>query len=218
MASQFPNGTIFAVSTVLGAPNAVSGITNTNPAVATAAAPVADDSIVLINSNWPDLNDRIARTDNANSNSFELLGIDTTNEDRYEPGEGDGSVRVASGFVNLSQVRESTKSGGEQQFFTWQYLEDRSSRQRQRPTFKNAKVINLTLDYDPALAWYEALDTLDKAQELVVLRATLPNGAQMFYPVYPSFDADPSLTMNENMTNVATFSLAGDFTRYEPTP
>lgn len=218
MSSQFPNGTIFAVSTALGAANAVSDITNANPAVATAASPVADDSIVLITSNWPDLNDRIAKTAGASSNTFQLLGINTTDTDRYEAGEGEGSVRIASGFVNLSQVRESTKSGGEQQFFTWQYLEDRSSRQRQRPTFKNAKVINVTLDYDPALAWYDALDTLDKANEMVVLRATLPNGAQMFYPVYPSFDADPSLTMNENMTNAATFSLAGDFTRYEATP
>lgn len=218
MASQFPNGTIFAVSTAMGAAIPVTDITNADPAVASAASPPADDSIVLITSNWPDLNDRIAKTDGANSNSFQLLGIDTTDTDRYEAGEGDGSVRVASGFVNLSQVRESTKAGGEQQFFTWQYLEDRSSRQRQRPTFKNAKTINVTLDYDPALAWYEALDALDKANEMVVLRATLPNGAQMFYPVYPSFDADPSLTMNENMTNTATFSLAGDFTRYEATP
>jgi tail tube protein len=218
MSSQFPNGTIFAVSTVLGAPIVVSDISNANPAVASAAAPPSDDSIVLINSNWPDINERIAKTDNADSASFELLGINTLDDDRFEPGEGEGSVRVASAFVNLSQVTETSKSGGEQQFYTWQYLEDRSSRQRQKPTFKNAKVINVTLDYDPALAWYAALDTLDKAQELIVLRATLPNGAQMFYPVYPSFDADPSLTMNENMKNIATFSLNGEMTRYEATP
>lgn len=215
MSSQFPNGTIFAVSTALGAAIPVIDISNANPAVASAAAPPVDDSIVLITSNWPDLNDRVAKTDNATAGTFELLGIDTTDTTRFEPGEGDGSVRVVTSWVNLSQVRETSKSGGEQQFFTWQYLEDRSSRQRQRPTFKNAKVINLTLDYDPALAWYNALDQLDKQQQLVVLRATLPNGAQLFYGVYPSFDADPSLTMNENMTNAATFSLNSELTRYE---
>lgn len=50
-----------------------------------------------------------------------------------------------------------------------------------------------------------------------MLRATLPNGATIYYYVYPSFDADPSMTMNENMTNSATFSLIGDLTRYEAT-
>jgi hypothetical protein len=47
-----------------------------------------------------------------------------------------------------------------------------------------------------------------------VLRATLPNGALLYYGVYPSFDEDPSLDANENMTNKATFSLNSALTRY----
>src|SRR5690606_41188686 len=66
-------------------------------------------------------------------------------------------------------------------------------RQRQRPTFKNAKVLTVTLDYDPALAWYNALVEADALREPVVQRATLPNGVQLYYYVYPSFDGDPSL-------------------------
>lgn len=218
MSSMFPNGTIFAVSTGFGAAIAVSATTNANPAVASAAAPPADNSIVLISSNWPDLNDRVARTDNADLDGFELLGIDTTDVTRFASGTGSGSVKVVSGWVNLSQVRENTKSGGEQQYFTWQYVEDRSGRQRQRKTFKNAKSINITLDYDPALAWYDELSRLDKQQDLQILRATLPNGAQLFYAVDVAFDDDPSMTLNENMTNVATFSLNSELTRYEAAP
>lgn len=218
MSSQFPNGTIFAVSTALGAPITVTDISNADPAVASSATPPADDSIVLIASNWPDLVDRVAKTDLADSDSFALLGIDTTDTVRFEAGEGEGTVRVVTSWVNLSQVRETTKAGGEQQYFTWQYLEDRSGRQRQRKTFKNAKSINILLDYDPALAWYESLSDLDEAGELCVLRATLPNGAQLFYAVDVAFDDDPTLTMNENMTNAATFSLNSKMTRYEAAP
>lgn len=218
MSSMFPNGTIFAVSTALGAAIPFTALSNAINAVALAAAPPADESIVMIASNWPDLVDRVARTDNSDVDSFELIGIDTTDTLRYEPGEGAGSVRVVTDWVNLSQVRESTKAGGEQQYFTWQYLEDRSGRQRQRKTFKNAKSITILLDYDPALAWYEQLSTLDESGELCVLRATLPNGAQLFYAVDVAFDDDPSLTMNENMTNSATFSLNSKMTRYEPAP
>lgn len=215
MSAIFPNGTIFSVSTALGAAIAVSAISNANPGVATAAAPPADGAIGVITSGWAALTERVVRVANADSGSFELEGIDTTNLTRYPAGQGAGSFAVATGFVDLSQVTNSEKSGGEQQFYQWQYLEDRGGRQRQRPTFKNAKVLTVTLDYDPALAWYNALVEADALREPVVLRATLPNGVQLYYYVYPSFDGDPSLVMNTNMQNVATFSMISDFTRYE---
>lgn len=216
MAAYFPNGTVFAVSTAMAAAVPITAISNANPAVASSTTPPTDGSIVVLTSGWPTLSERVVRSDAADAGTFVLEGIDTTNVTRYPAGEGvPGAFMVASDFVNLSQVTTSEKQGGEQQFFTWQYLEDRSGRQRQRPTFKNAKSLTLTLDYDPALAWYEAMIELDADKDPVVLRATLPNGVQLYYLVYPSFDGDPSMTINENMQNTATFSMISDFTRYE---
>lgn len=211
----FPNGTIFSVSNALAAAVAISAISNANPAVASSATPPTDDSIIVLTSGWPDANGRVFRTQGADLDSFELEGLDTTSLQRYPAGAGAGSFRKVSTWVTLSQVRDVAKSGGEQQFFQWQYVEDISRRQRQRPTYKNAKVLTLTLDYDPALAWYEALTQADNLGEPVVLRAVLPNGAELYYSVYPSFDDDPSMTLNENMTNVATFSLNSQLSRYE---
>lgn len=216
MAAYFPNGTVFAVSTAKALAVAITAISNANPAVASTATPPANDAIVVMTSAWPDLSDRVVKAAGADADSFELAGIDTTSTARFPTGEGvPAAYAVYSGFVNLSQVTTSEKQGGEQQFFTWQYLEDRSGRQRQRPTFKNAKSLTLTLDYDPALAWYNALIEADAEKDPVVLRATLPNGVQLYYLVYPSFDGDPSMTINENMQNTATFSMISDFTRYE---
>ena len=152
MAAYFPNGTVFAVSTARAANVPITAITNAAPPVASTATPPTDGSVVVLNTGWPTLNDRVIVSDGADVDSFELAGLDTTSTTRYPAGEGvPGSFYVASDFVNLSQVTTSEKQGGEQQFFTWQYLEDRSGRQRQRPTFKNAKSLTLTLDYDPAL-------------------------------------------------------------------
>lgn len=218
MSSMFPNGTIFSVSTGFETAVAVSGISNAMPAVATlASGTVAAGTIALINSNWAGIDGRVARASGSTAGEVTLDGIDTTDDDIYTPGTGAGagSLLAVDTWVQLSQVTSSAKSGGEQQFYNWQYLEDRTRTQKQRPTFKNAKVLTLTLDYDPAKAWYTALEKLDEKAELIVLRAALPNGASIYYPVYPSFDADPSLTMNENMQNTATFSMAGKFTRYE---
>lgn len=218
MSAIFPNGTVFSVSTVLGAALAVSAITNANPAVASTTAPPADGSILIVKSGWPELNERVVRADNAAASTFALEGIDTTSLARFPAGQGAGSVIPVTTWVDLSQVTGVEKTGGEQQFFQWRYVEDRSSRQRQRPTFKNAKVITLTLDYDPALAWYEALREADAVKDTVVLRARLPNGDALYYLVYPSFDADPSMTLDQNMQNTATFSMTSEFTRYAPLP
>ncbi len=216
MSATFPNGTLFAVSTLFAPAVLVTAITNAANAVASAASPPADGSIVVVKSGWPDLNERVARTAEADADSFQLQGMNTTSLVRFPAGEGAGSVCVASGWVTLSQVTDVAKSGGEQQYYQWQYVEDRSGRQRQRPTFKNAKAITLTLDFDDALAWYSTLVEADAIKDPIVLRATLPNGKQLYYYVYPSFDGDPSMTINQNMQNTATFSMISDFTLYAP--
>jgi len=217
MSAQFPNGTIFSVSTARGAAIALTGLTNAAPPVASALTQPPDGTILLLNSGWVDVNERIVRSMDADpvDGTFVLDGINTANPARFPAGLGVGTVAPVQSWVQLSQVRDIAKAGGEQQFFTWQYVEDRTGRQRQRPTFKTAKSITLTLDYDPALAWYASLAEADAEKDPVVLQAVLPNSAQLYYYVYPSFDADPSMAMNENMTNTATFSLISDMTRFE---
>src|SRR5690349_2784825 len=119
----FPNGTIFSVSSALAAAVAISVISNANPAVASSATPPVDDSIILLSSGWPDANERIFRTQAADADSFELEGLDATSVVRFPAGAGAGSFRKVSSWVTLSQVRDVAKSGGEQQFFQWQYVE-----------------------------------------------------------------------------------------------
>lgn len=216
MSAQFPNGTVFSVSTALGAALAMTALTNANPAVASVAAPPAAGAILLVKSGWTELNERIVRAADPTADSVALEGINSVSTVRYPAGQGIGQLVPVDAWVDLSQVTNIEKTGGEQQFFQWRYVEDRSSRQRQRPTFKNAKLLTLTLDYDPALAWYEALVEADAMKDPVALRARLPNGSELYYYVYPSFDGDPSMTLDQNMQNTATFSMTSEFTRYDP--
>lgn len=212
---SFPNGTTFSVSTALGTAVDITALTNAAPPVASATTPPADGTVGLITSGWAALNQRVARTTGmVASTSFELEGIDTTDTVKYPAGQGTGSFQPVTTWVQLSQVTNVQKSGGTQQFYNWQYVEDSTNTQKQRPTFKNAKSLTVTLDYDPALAWYDALTKADAAQEVVVLKAVLPSGDTLYYAVYPSFDSDPSIDMNKNMENTATFSLVSLLTRY----
>lgn len=213
MSAFFPNGTIFSIATGYGAAKTLSAISNANPGVATSNSHgFTSGNILEISSGWPLLNQRIARVDNEDSNTFELEGINTLNSNRFPPGEGVGSARAVSEWTALSQVTGVQSSGGEQQFTQWVYLED--GQQRQRPTFKNAKSLQLTLHYDPSLAWYDALLEADEEGTPRALRAALPNGDVIYYNMYVGFDGEPSIVANENMACIATFSHAARFIRY----
>lgn len=214
MAAQFPNGTIFSLGTVLGTAVPVTAITNANPGVASATAHgFADGDILVMASGWTELDGRIVRVDGSVTNAFDLEGINTTSTQRFPAGGGAGSAREVSTWVPISQVTDSASSGGEQQFYQWVYLED--GRQRQRPTFKNARSLQLTLDYDPTLAWHSALLAADLAGDPYPLRAALPNGSFLYWNMYVGFDGEPTLNVNQNMQTVATFSFANPLsTRY----
>lgn len=203
MSSDFINGSKYAFSTVLGAIHAISAITNAAPPAITASVMPGDDDIILLQSNWSDLSDTAVYTDTLGH----LFSLDTTNTDFFPPGESEGSYQTVSGFISLTQIREVAQSGGDTNSFTYAYIEDRSTRQRSKPTDKNPLVLTFTLDRDPSLPWFDALDKLDKSRQLVTMRETFKTGEQLLYTGYVSFQKSPSRTRNENMTVTATFSV-----------
>lgn len=218
MSSRFVNGTRFAVAPLAALGVAISAISNAAPPVASTANPPAEGAIVVIQSNWPGLTDVPARADNVvAATSFVLEGYDTTNTGLYPPGEGGGVFLATQAFVSLSQVREVTTEGGDQNYFDYQYVEDQSNRQRRKPTYKSAMGYNIVMDEDSDLPWFEALKEMDRRGEPVVLRETTPNGDTIYYVGTVSFNAIPTKTLNENSTVTASFSINSDPIRYKAT-
>lgn len=215
MSSIFINGTRYSMSTALAAAVPITAITNAKPAVASAATPPSDKSVLVLKSAWTNLNETVARSANADADSFEIAGVDTTNTVLYPAGSGAGNFQAVTSWVDLDQVRDVVMAGGDQQFFNYQYVEDLTSRQRQKPTFKNAMTMTVSLDYDPDKPWYAALTEADRMREPVVVRGVLPNGSTLFYYAYPSFNKVPVGQVNENLQNTAVFSLIADPIRYE---
>jgi len=193
----------------------VTSISNASTAVASSTAHGYSANDIVLLSKPSRLDQRVVRVaaNAAPTDLFNLAGIDTSNTALYPAGFGVGTAVRVTDFVSISQVVDVQSAGGEQQFFQWVYLDD--GRQRQRPTFKNARSLTLVMDYDPALAWHTALLNADQLNLVRVLRATLPSGAVLFYSVYVGFDGEPSFTINENQRTTASFSLAcPESTRY----
>jgi hypothetical protein len=215
MSLKFPNGAVFGISTALAAAVAASVISNANPAVATVPSAVTEGTVLIVLSNWAALNNRVAVAGTGTSTTAPLEGIDTTDVTLFPTGEGAGSLIAATTFVDFSQQGDMSTSGGDQQFWSGQLLEDKSGRQIQIPTFRNAKVYTLPLYYDPSLPWYAAAKAADQKKEPIVLRCRLPDGDTLYYYGYLSFDGDPSIAMNNPMGNTMTFTALSSPTLIE---
>lgn len=214
MPSIMPNGAKYAVSTALSAATAITGITNANPAVASAAVLPALNAIVSLVSGWSELNGAVARVKSPAAGTFQLEGVDSTDVTRFPATEGAGAYQVASAFVNIGKIRSVEMAGGEQQFYQYQYVDDASGRQLQAPTFKSAQTLTLQVDYDPSLPHFNALVELDRKRQPVVLRESLPNGDVIYYIGWISFTKVPTKVLNEFMANQLTFSLTSEPMRY----
>lgn len=210
----FVNGTKFAFSTTLAAAVAISGISNAKPAKATTLALPQNGDIVLLKSNWTELNDLGAYAEDAAGGTFSLAGVDTTDTGLYPPGEGAGSYQVAGSFISLSQIRGVEQSGGDTNTFDWGYVDDSSPRQRSKPTDQNPLVLTFTMDYDPDLPWMAALEEISRKRQLVVMRERNPTGDVFLYTGYISFQKSPTRVRNENQTVIATMTVNSEMLRY----
>lgn len=214
MSQEFINGAKYSFSTTLSAAIAIASISNANPAIASAATLPAEGDIVLLSSNWTELNEQATYVENPTGGGFELAQIDTTDVGLFPPGESAGNYRVAGGFTTLSQIREISQSGGDTNFFTWGYIDDRSPRQRSKPTDQNPLSLTFTMDDDANLAWHPALVELTRSRQLVVMRERLITGDVLLYTGFMSFQKSPSRVRNENMTVTAVMTINSEILRF----
>lgn len=215
MSQYFINGAKYAFSTALAEAVEISAITNGDPPVVQALVAPTDGDIVLLRSNWTELNDLAAYADNVTSSDFELAGVNTADVQFYpEDEELPASYQVVSGFTSLSQIRDIQQTGGDTNQFTWGYIDDASRRQRSKPTDQNPLVLTFTMDDDPTLPWHQALIDVSKRSQLVTMRERLPTGDVLLYTGYMSFQPSPTRVRNENATVTATMSINSEIMRY----
>lgn len=214
MSVSLPNGATISLPSGYGAVKAMAAITNATEAVASLASghSVVPNDIVEVTSGWSKLSGRIARAKAVSSDDVTLELINTTSTTRFPAGSGVGSVREISGWTQLSQILESSSSGGEQQFTTYSFLEDDT--ERQIPTTKSPTSFSIKIADDPSLPAYALLSAADEDRVPRAIRVNLPNGSVIYWNCYVTFNKVPTLTKNEVMAVTVTLSLVAEPTRY----
>lgn len=214
MAASLPNGSTLFIGSAYGSDLTVTAVSNANPAVATSTAHgLAAGDYIVFTSGWSRLNGRLVRVLAApTADTFSLEGINTTDTDKYPAGSGIGSVKEVTTFTQITQVMQPTSQGGEQQFLTYQFLEDDA--QKEIPTTKTPGGFNFSVADDPSLAGYIAMAAANDDREPRALRVNLANGSKLCYYAYLTLNETPTLTVNELMACAATARFLNSPTRY----
>jgi hypothetical protein len=214
MAVSLPNGSTLFIGSAYAAAITVTALSNANPAVATAVGHgLSTGDYLVITSGWSRLTDRLVRVGSTpTADTFTLESIDTSDTDLYPAGAGTGSVREVTTFTQITQILSTASQGGEQQFLTYQFLEDDA--EKEIPTTKTAGGFDFTVADDPTLAGYIALADANDDREARALRVNLANGSKLCYYGYCTLNETPTLTVNELMACEATVRFLNKPTRY----
>ena len=212
MSVSLPNGSLVHIASGIGSVLTVSAVTNANPAVATSTAHgMSNGDYIELFSGWSRLNNRVFRIANVAANTFELEGVNTTSTTVYPAAGGTGTAYKITGWTQLQQILGVSSSGGDQQFATYQFLEDDA--ETRIPTVKAAAGLEFEVADDPSLTGYILAATANDDRVPRAIKLTTASSAKTFYYAYVGVNKTPSMNVNQPSQVKVTMS----FVNPEPT-
>lgn len=216
---HLPNGAQIFIEASRGEEIEATKVTNAENPVADVANPggiKATDYVVVTQSNWGKLVDRVlivTKVTPANGDtpaSIELAGVDTSDTLVFPPNGTMTFVKV-TGWTEIPCVQEIGQDGGEQQYYTYQCLSD--DKEQQIPTFKSAISLTYTFAHEFDNPIYPLLRGLDASGQVTAVRMYVPKAKEMrMWAGIMSFNDIPSTQVNEMETVELSVSLKGGFT------
>jgi hypothetical protein len=211
---QLPNGSKLFIGTTIGTAKAISSLSNASPAIAALAAGhlIASGDIMIVESGWSDLNNRVVKAGTVAGDNVPLAGIDATSLVRYPAGSGVGNVREVSGWVEILDYANFTTNVGQQQFAQRQATG--ASSPVKIPSYRDPSDINFDILNDTSAAHYAALLAADQTRQPVPLYLLLPNGGTRYYYAYVALDDVEKLSVNEVMVYGCSLTLVSRAVAY----
>jgi hypothetical protein len=169
-----------------------------------------DDYVIVTESSWGKMLDRVLRVVSAESTSVTLAGIDTTDTNVF-PAGGTAKIAKIKSWVEIPCVQDLAQDGGEQQYYTYQCLSD--DQEQQLPTYKSAVSLTYTFAHEYDNAIYPLLRKADENGEVTAMRMYVPKAKEMrCWAGVLSFNEIPQTAVNEMETVSLSCSLKGRYT------
>ena len=204
----------FSIAKTYGSSVTMSAVTNAAEAVATLAAGhgVQVGDWLEMTSGWGLLNGRIVRVKAVATNDVTLEGINTTSTSKYPTGSGTGSIRRITAWDQLSQLKNVSTSGGDQQFADATSLDD--DVEVKIPTIKSSRSMSLEFYDDPSLPWYSTVAAASDAVVPTGVMISPPNGSKIVANAYWGLMKEPNIQKNEVLTSTITLTFNSESVRY----
>ncbi len=214
MAYSLPEGSSQQFSNTLAAAKTITAITNANPAVATCTGHgyTTGDEIML-SSGWEDATDSVYKIESVDSNSFKILGLDSTNTSFFPAGSGGGSAQKLSAWTAIPQVLTISASGGDARFTDVTPLAKRNG--IRIPTGFNATSVTLSLGFDATTPAYKTMVGISRSLSKVAFKQVLSGGSVQYGYGYMSVSEFPKLNNNQVNTVDAALTFLGRTMSYD---
>lgn len=214
MAYSLPEGSSQQFSNTLAAAKTITAITNANPAVATCTAHgyTTGDEIML-SSGWEDATDSVYKIESVDSNSFKILGLDSTNTSFFPAGSGGGSAEKLSAWTAIPQVLTISASGGDARFTDVNPLAKRNG--IRIPTGFNATSVTLSLGFDATTPAYKTMVGISRSLSKVAFKQVLSGGSVQYGWGYLTVSEFPKLNNNQVNTVDAALTFLGRTMSYD---
>lgn len=213
MTYRVPNGSLIYIASGMATAVNMTALTNATEAVATATNTYSAGDILLVNSGWSLLDNKVVRAKSPTGTTVTLEGAKTDDPNKYPAAAGTGTLTKVSGWTQLGQITDASSSGGDQQFVEVQFLE--SSIKTNLPTVKNPYTLKLTVADDPTLAGQILAQTADADRVPRVVRILSPHGLPTLFYAYVTMSPTPTLNVNQLQSIEITLSMLAQPTRYQ---
>lgn len=213
MAFNTPVGTGFYISQTFASAKTITAVTNANPAVATSVAHgYSDNDEVLFLSGWELANYGAYRVDQLTADTFSLLGLNTTNTNRYAAAAGTGTAQKISSWIEIPQILSLNGSGG-----TARYIDVRTVKALQSikiPDGFDAATISFDIAFDTSQTNWATLLDISRSQTLVAYKSLKGSTTATYGYGYFSMAEQPTQSTGAVDKTVATFSAIGPLISY----
>lgn len=211
---HLPNGSQIFIEASRGSELSASAITNAAKPVFTMSDTgdiAKGDYVIVTESTWGKLLDRVLRVSDISSNSSATLeGIDTTDTNVFPIG-ATAKIAKITAWAEIPCVQDLAQDGGEQQYYTYQCLSD--DQEQQLPTYKSAVSLTYTFAHEYDNAIYPLLRKADENGEVTAMRMYVPKAKEMrCWAGVLSFNEIPQTAVNEMETVSLSCSLKGRYT------
>jgi hypothetical protein len=214
MSAKFWSNVGVTIQSLLGAAQAISGITKAAPPVLTYAGadPANGDFILLDVQGMQQLDDRVARVANVNtgSNTLELEDLDSTLFDTFSS----GNLYPVTFGTTLTSATGINVTGGDPEFADITTIH--TNQRRQVPVVVTPLVITFDCLFDPADTALAALKVAADALTTRAVKLTFADGTVVVFNGYISASLFPTGQAQQVVKTPVTITAAGAPCVYAP--